>query len=130
MFVTKLLLLVLAFAVGFGVVAGEGALYSALTERPWTLSHDLEVWNVAIVAVPFIVLALLSVRRVIPWAAALTLTLLVWGWRLYDTVNYHQHPDGSGANIGLGIVLFTSPFVIAILVAAVHFARGNASMRA
>lgn len=128
-FAVRLPLLLLALAIGLGVVAGESALYSALTGQSWELSSNLDLWRVAIVASPFTVLALLPVRRVVPWAMAVAVTLLLWGWFLYDTVDYFAHPDGSGANIGAGILMFAVPFVISIIAAADHFAREGPASR-
>ena len=124
---TRLLLLLVAAVIGFTVVAGESVLYSALTGRPWTVSGDFDLWTVAIVATPYVVLAVLPATRLAPWAVALALTISLWGWWLYSTVNYYRHPDGSGADIGTGILLIASPLVISVVAAAVHFALEDAT---
>lgn len=125
MHLIKLRLVLVAVLIAVGVVGGHGALYSAFTGQPWAVAN-LDLVNVGIAATPFIVLALLAVRHVLTWLMAPTLTILLWGWFLYITVSYHGHPDGSGANIGAGAIMTLSPFLIAIVVAAVHFAQEDA----
>jgi hypothetical protein len=119
----------LAIAIGVAVVGGESFLYSSLTGQAWKLFSELDWWHVAIAATPFVVLALLAVRRLAPWVVALALTLSLWGWWLYSTVHYFWHADGSGADIGTDMMLLASPFVISVIAAAVHFALQDARAR-
>ena len=99
----RLLLTVLGLAISAIIVIGHSALYWTLTGRPWELSEDWS--NIALVAQAFVLLGLLPAKRVEPWLVALGLTVLLWGWFLYDAVDYYWRPDGSGANIGMGFLL-------------------------
>jgi hypothetical protein len=97
------------------VVAGEALGFSALTGRPLDLAAERGVllFQVAIVAAPFLLLALAGTRDKLPWLVAFALTLALWGYLLFDGVRYHWSGDTSGANIGLGLILLVSPLVIA-----------------
>jgi hypothetical protein len=124
---TRLKLLLLAFFIGGAVGGGESALYAALTHHPWSVSSDLDFWTVPIIATPYIVLALLPARRILPWAIALTLTLSLWSYWLYSTVSYNLHPDGSGVDMGGALLLLSSPLVISAIALGAHFAQQEQS---
>ena len=124
--VTRLRLLLLALVIGIAIIAAEGVLYSAITQRTWNLFRDLDPWRVGIVATPYVVLALLRVRRLLPWAVALVLTLSLWGYWLYSTVSFSLHPDGSGVDMGGALLLLASPLVISAVAVAIHFAQQDA----
>lgn len=113
-------LLLAALLIGVGVVAADNLLFSLLTGRPVHFAGDVEPANAVTVAFPYLILALVGGRRLLPWAVGLAFTLGLWGYLLYDGVSYQWHPDGSGANIGLGLIMMASPIFITPLVLAVH----------
>jgi hypothetical protein len=63
---------------------------------------------------------LAGIRYKLPWLIALALTLALWGNLLFEGVSYQRHPDGSGANIGIGLIMMASPIAIAAIGLAVH----------
>lgn len=101
-----------ALAIGVIVVGGSAGLFSLLTGRPLRLGAEWGVFlmQMVLAAAPFAVLA--GARTRAPWLTGLALTLALWGYVLFDGVRYQWHPDGSGANIGLGQFMIVSPFLI------------------
>ena len=111
----------LALAIGPLVAGGTAVAFSLLTGR--SLSHE---WgNIAlqalVVSVPFIAVALTGTLRKLPWLVGLALTVTLWGYSLYTGVNYQWHPDGTGADIGLGFMMLASPVVITAICLGVHW---------
>ena len=104
--------MLLAVAIGVAVVAICDGLFTLLTGRPITFESDVAPFQVGIVAAPFLVLAILGVRQRRPWLVGLALTFSLWGYYLFEGVRYQWSPDGSGANIGLGLIMLASPLVI------------------
>jgi len=103
----------LAPALGGGVVVGHWLAFSLLTGRPFDPDDKLVfLWHMLSVAAPFALLALMDVGRW-PWLTALALTLAFWGYTLWEGVSYQWNSDGSGANIGLGLIMLVSPLFIA-----------------
>jgi len=111
-----------AIAIGVLVVAGEAGAFSLLTGRPLNLSDQAGVFlfQMLSVAAPFGLLALAGARRALPWLTGLALTLALWGYALVEGVRYQRHPDGTGADIGLGLIMLASPLVIAAAALAAH----------
>lgn len=111
-----------ALAIGVLVVAGEAIAFSLLTGRPLDLADESGVLlaQMLSVAAPFGLLALAGARRALPWLTGLALTLALWGYALFAGVRYQWHPDGSGADIGLGLIMFVSPLVIAAAALGAH----------
>lgn len=109
-------------AIGVAVVAGQALLFTGLTGRPLELgaSWGVFLFQVLLVAAPFLLLALIGTRRKSPWLVALALTLALWGYYLFDGVSYQLSGDASGANIGLGLILLASPLFIAGAALAAH----------
>ena len=122
-------LLVAALLIGIGVVAVQGILFSLLTGRPLTYSSDVEPVQATIAAIPYLALAIAGARRGRPWLVGLSLTLILWGSLLYDGVSAQWYPDGSGANIGLGLIMLASPLFITPIVLGVHAAQRRALAR-
>jgi hypothetical protein len=110
-------------------VAGQGILFSLLTGRPLAYSSDVEPVQAIIAAIPYLALAIAGAGRMRPWLVGLSLTLFLWGFLLYDGVSAQWHPDGSGANIGLGLIMLASPFFITPIVLGVHAAQQRALAR-
>lgn len=110
----------LAIAIGALVAVGTEVAFSVLTGR------SLQGWgfiasNAFLVAIPFIAVALTGTLRKAPWLVGLALTALLWGYYLCDGVSYQWHPDGSGANIGLGLLMLASPLFITAACLGVHW---------
>ncbi|MEA3003922.1 MAG: hypothetical protein QOH81_2710 [Sphingomonadales bacterium] len=118
-----------AVIIGVLVIAGENILFSLLTGKPTSFSSDVEPVNALLVAIPFIILALIGTTKLLPWLVGLALTLLLWGYALYSGVSYQRHPDGSGADIGLGLIIMASPVFISAIVLAVYAALRRISGR-
>jgi hypothetical protein len=119
-YVARAWLFVIALSIGVGVVALESVLFDSLTGRHWAFGDDVEPVNVLIVAIPYLGLALAGARRLRPWIVGLALTLSLWGYALYSGVSYQWNPDGTGADIGLGLIMLASPFIISPIVLAIH----------
>lgn len=109
-----------AIGIGIAVVALYDILFTLLTGRPIVFAMDVEPVNALIVAIPFLILAFLGARTLLPWLVGLALTLAAEAYALVDGVTYQWHPDGSGANIGLGILMIfiVPPVISAACVAA------------
>ena len=111
-------LLIAAVLIGVLVITGVDLAFSLLTGRPFSFADGVAPFQMVLVAFPFMVLALLGARQWLPWLAGLVPTLALWGWYLFKGVNYQWHPDGSGADIGLGLILLASPLVISAICVA------------
>ena len=122
-------LMVIALSIGVGVVAAENILFTSLTGRPLVFASDVEPVTAVLVAIPYLGLALARARRLLPWIVGLALTLALWGYALYSGVSYQWNPDGSGANIGLGLMMLASPFIISPIVLGVHALQRRGSAR-
>ena len=111
----------LALAIGPLVAGGTAIAFSLLTGR--SLNHE---WGniavqAALVSVPFIAVALTGTLRKAPWLVGLALTVILWGYYLYEGVSYQWRPDGTGADIGLGFMMLASPVVITAICLGVHW---------
>ena len=102
-----------AVIIGVLVVGGTNLVFSLLTGRPFSFASDVDL--MVLVAFPFLILALLGARQWLPWVVGLVPTVALWGWYLYAGVSYQRNSDGSGANIGLGLILLASPLVISAI---------------
>lgn len=122
-------LTVIALSIGVGVVAADSILFSSLTGRPMVFASDVEPINAVLVAIPYLGLAFAGAKRLLPWIVGLAMTLSLWGYALYSGVSYQWNPDGSGANIGLGLMLLASPFVISPIVLGVYALQRRRSGR-
>ena len=116
-----------AVVIGIAVVAIDSLTFSLLTGRPLSFSSDVEPVNVVIVAIPYLILAALSIRQILPWLVGLAMTLSLWGYSLYGGVTYQWNPDGRGADIGMGIIMLFSPSFITGTVLGVYFLQKRAS---
>ena len=105
---SRWILTLLALGIGVAVPAGYSVFYSRLAQLPFKLGNDVDLLNVLIVAAPFLLLAIFGVRKLVPWAVALALTLGLWGYWLHRTVSYQWHPDGSGVDMGTIFLILTS----------------------
>ncbi|TFI56842.1 hypothetical protein E2493_18015 [Sphingomonas parva] len=104
----------MALVIGPLVAFGSAIAFSLLTGRSLNLAEEWTVliWQAISVSIPFIVVAVTGTKKKAPWIVGLVLTLTLWGYYLVEGVSYQWHPDGSGANIGLGLIMLVSPLVI------------------
>ena len=102
-----------ALAIGFVIVAGVNGTFSLLTGADLNLSEEwgIFLFQTLVVAAPFGLFALAGVRGRLPWIVAFALTATLWG--IYLAVGLTAHGDGTGANIGLGLLMVVSPAFIA-----------------
>lgn len=103
----------LALGIGFVTVATTSIGFSLTTGPDLNLSEEWSIFlfQMLLVAGPFGLLALSGVNEKLPWVIGLILTLAFWGF--YVGVVLATRGDGSGANIGLGILMLASPLIIA-----------------
>ncbi len=87
------------------VVAVFGSPLSILSEE-WPIL----LFHVLLATAPFGILALAGIRATLPWFVAVILTACFWGAYFASAVIAAR--DRSGANIGMGLVMFISPLVI------------------
>ena len=104
----------LALVVGPAVVAAHVLAFTWLTGRRLDLAEEsgMLLFKAGMVAAPFLLLSLAGTRDKIPWLVAALLTLAFWGYVLFEGVRYQWTGDTSGANIGLGLIMLVSPFLI------------------
>ncbi len=126
---SRWILVLLALGIGVAVPAAYSILYSRLAERPLDLKSDVDLVNIIVVAAPYLLLALLGVRKRLPWAVALTLTLSLWAYWLHSTVSYRWHPDGSGVDMGTIFLILTSWVWITLAAFAVDTVQQYISSR-
>jgi hypothetical protein len=103
-----------AVVIGPLVAFGTAAVFSQLTGRSMALGEEWRVlaFQALLVSIPFIALAVTGTKKPAPWVTALCLTLAFWGYYLFRGVSYQWHPDGTGADIGLGLIMLVSPIII------------------
>ncbi len=64
-----------AAGIGAGVVAAESLVFTLLTGRPASFAMDVEPVNAALIAIPYLALAMAGATRLLPWMVGLVLTL-------------------------------------------------------
>lgn len=104
---------ILALAIGaLIVVVFYGALLAFLgAPRPIpTDEWPFLLFQILFAAAPFGFLALVGIKSTAPWLAAAVLTILFWAAFFVSVLISAR--DGTGANIGMGLVMFVSPLVI------------------
>jgi hypothetical protein len=74
--------------------------------------------QILLIAIPFLLMAFLGVRGMGAWLVGLGLTVALWGYVIFDV--FSRLGDGSGTNIGMGLLLLASPILVstACLIAA------------
>lgn len=65
---------------------------------------------IVLIVIPFLLLAFLGVFGRTPWLVGITLTVALWGYVVYDFSA--RLGEGSGASIGIGLLLLFSPVLI------------------
>jgi apolipoprotein N-acyltransferase len=98
-------------ALGIGVAAV--ALTRLTSGRPFAVSQ-LDLMQLMMVSIPFLVLALGGIRTRLPWLIGLALTLALWVFVSFANVG--RAPTGAG----LSLLLLASPLIIAIACIAAY----------
>lgn len=110
----------LALGVGALVAVAESALFGWLLDRPIGFpALDALLMNTILVAVPFLLLSSRGSTRLLPWIAGLAVTLWLRWHALQQGVAYQRAPDGSGVDMGLGLLMLVSPAFIAVICIAI-----------
>jgi len=117
---SRLRLVLYALGIGAGGVAFTKLGFAGLTGRPLNFSFTVDLLQMVIVAIPFLVLAMGGVRARLPWLTGLALTAALWGYFLFEGVRYQWSGDTSGANIGLGVIMLASPLLISFACIAAY----------
>lgn len=112
----RLPLALAALAIGLFTVAGIAAAFAVATgHRPdLALEYPVFLTRTAMVAAPFLLLALLNVRRRRPWLLGAVLTLLVWGYYVFEGLGSQSGGDRGGMSISLALAILASPIVITL----------------
>ena len=112
---SKLRLVFLALGIGICVVA----LTRLASGRPLAVSQ-LDLMQLMMVSIPFLVLAMGGIRTRPPWLVGLALTLALWIYVWFANVGRESH--------ALGLLLLASPLIISIVcIAAYLLGRRNPS---
>ena len=100
--------LVVGASVGIGWAAGRSI-------PPGEIRDELPIFafQIFMVAMPFLVLAMAGIVARRPWMTGLALTLALWAYYLLDALVLAE--PGSGANIGLGLLMLASPVLISVI---------------
>jgi hypothetical protein len=117
----------LALAIGPLVAGGEAIAFSLLTGRSMSEEWGVIAFQSLLVSFPFIAVALTGTIKKAPWLVGLALTLSLWGYGLYRGVSYQWHPDGSGADIGLGLIMLASPLPITAICLGIYWLQRRTS---
>lgn len=101
----------LALGIGFFTVVTVNAGFALVTGSDLNLLEKQSVFTfqILLVAAPFALLALFSVRARLPWVVGVILTAAFWGTYFVASVASRS----GDANIGLGLLMLISPFIVA-----------------
>jgi hypothetical protein len=99
----------LAPVIGFITVAGVNGGFALATGADLNLAEEWGVFlfQMLLVAVPFALLGIAGLRSRLSWGVSLALTAMFWVIYLADGLS--SWGDGTGANIGLGLLMLVSP---------------------
>ena len=124
-------LMAVALAVGIFFAVGERLIFAAALERPIDLSEpDVLAMNAALVAIPFLLLAIRASARVLPWLLAIAATGCLRWWWLSKGIAYQMAPDGSGVDMFGALIMLVSPLPISALALVTDYAlRRQSSIR-
>ena len=103
-----------ALGIGVGVVVATKLAFAGLTGRPIAIEPGVDLLQMVIVSIPFLMLAMGRVRARLPWLTGLALTAALWGYYLYEGVRYQWSGDTSGVNFGLVLIMLASPVLISL----------------
>ena len=129
--IVRLKLFGLAFALsGLIVVAGNAAIDLVLGRMPLrdgTLGSidapDVAVLHLVFTSLPFVLLALVGSRSRTLWSLAAVLTACFWGFAAFRIWSASLTGFEGGADIGLGLIMMASPFMIMAVVGVAALLR-------
>jgi hypothetical protein len=110
---TRLSLFALSLLLGM-LVAGTYNIFSMMfghSTSPFSEEWSIMIVHVIIASIPFFILAVLGIRFGSAWIVGIAVTVLLWGYALFDAIFRTE----GGANIGLGLIMMVGPIAIAIL---------------
>jgi hypothetical protein len=129
---SRLGLLGIALATGaLLVLAGNLVADLVLGHRPGGFGYidavDVAVGHFVDASLPLIVLALFGSRARLLWGTAILLSVLFWAYCIYQTWLDSLTGFEGGANIGLGLIMLASPFLILLVVGILSLVSGRKS---
>jgi hypothetical protein len=118
----------LALAIGVGTVLASTFAVALPFGDPLRLGEDLLdlLQYMLLVALPFLALALLAERSGLLWGAALAVTLLLWGWYVYEAVLFRMRGSWVLAHMGFDVILFLYPLLLAPVLVGASLGRKHA----
>jgi hypothetical protein len=121
----RIMLLLFALFLGATIIVVFSLIHGLITGDSLSPSGGIVSLTIKtiVVAFPLLILAMIGITAKTPWLTGIALIVAAWGFVLYETV---ERPS-NGANIGLGLLLVASPFVITIICLIV--ARGSERAR-
>ncbi|HWT13703.1 MAG TPA: hypothetical protein VN231_13190 [Allosphingosinicella sp.] len=106
----------LAVLVAIAIGLSTGILFrvsiSIIDQTPINITKGFPafLFHVVLVSIPFLLLAFLEIRAKLPWVVGIVFTAALWIYVVYDFSV--RRADGSGANIGMGLILLVSPIFV------------------
>ena len=115
-------------ALAIAVVTVFGAWTSICLPFGRPIAEGGEDWlglliDTLVVALPFLVLALLGERSRSLWGLGLAVTFLLWGWFVYEAIYYRLQGSSVLAHMGFDVILFFYPFLLAPILAGASLTR-------
>lgn len=104
--------LVIAASIAF--VAGFTLTFMAVTGRDIDLTEEWSslLFQVAMVAIPMLLLLGLGETRRVPWAICIFLTILFWSTYFWSGIASQR--NHSGVNFGVAFLMLASPLLISL----------------
>jgi hypothetical protein len=111
----RLVAIGLAISIGLITVTVSEGMFFAITGANSNFRDEWEnlLLQALIVSIPFLLLAAFGITKRISWVAGIVLTVAFWSYYLLATLS--SQDDGTGANIGLGLLMMASPIPISIV---------------
>jgi uncharacterized membrane protein len=128
---SRLGLMGLAFAAGAAIVlAGNAVTDLVLGRAPFadgTVGSidalDVAILHLVVTLIPMIALALAGSRALVLWATTILTTVCFWAYFVWQIWQDSLTGFAGGANIGLGLIMLGSPFVVLAVVCVVALFR-------
>ena len=84
---------------------------------------DVAVLHIVFTSLPFVLLALVGSRSRLLWSTATLLTACFWAYATFRIWSASLTGFEGGADIGLGLIMMASPFLIMIILGGVAALR-------
>jgi hypothetical protein len=116
-----------ALAIGFAIVLLSNGVIDLILGEPvfgggafgTIQAVDVAILRIVLASLPMLVLALLGSRSDRLWGTATVLTFAFWTYMPFQIWRDSLTGFAGGANIGLGLIMLASPFIILFLLAIV-----------